>query len=110
MAVEGYFGGRTHRLADLLVIGKLARHRRVGDREIEAVAGTHAERPIAIANRGLRNIGSQNRSWPGSRSGSAKETVEESAWTSAAAIGKLAILRTTITLAERDENVTALAF
>src|SRR3954447_814867 len=110
MAVEGYFGGRTHRLADLLVIGELARHRRVGNREIEAVAGAHAERPVAIAHRGLRSIGSQDRSWPSSRSGSAKETVEESAWTSSAAIGKLPILRPALALPERDENVTSLAF
>src|SRR5262249_57454512 len=46
MAVESHLGGGALTAANLLVLGEFGRHRRIGNREIVAVAGAHAERPV----------------------------------------------------------------
>src|SRR5437588_29808 len=47
MAVESHLRGRALAVTNLLVLGKLGRHRRIGNREIVAVAGAPALRRLS---------------------------------------------------------------
>src|SRR5262249_5620707 len=85
VAVERHLGGRAQPAAELLVLGELARDGGIGDREVVAVTGAHAQRPIGARERGIR-----------CRRGIAattEQSVEEAARTAG---GVLAVLRTAI--------------
>src|SRR5436190_13122412 len=98
MAVEHRLRGRAHGLADLLILAELSRHRRIGDREIVAVAGAHAERPIGVAHgAGFGRVVADDIS-------GTEETLEEAA----AAVGIGPILRPAIVLPERGQDGAAL--
>ena len=96
VAVEGHLGGRAHAPAKLFVVRELARHRGVGNREVIAVAGSDAQRPIGARERG---IGS------GCDGRTAEQGVEKA---TRPAGGVLAVLRAAIVLPERYQDAAPL--
>src|SRR4051794_2937526 len=97
MAVEGDLGGRAEAPAQLFVVGELARDGRIGDREVIAVAGSHAQRSVGA---GERRIGRLRDTAP------AEQVLEEAA---RSAVGILAILRAAIVLSKGHQDAAALS-
>src|SRR5262245_64939056 len=95
--MKGHLGGRAHAPAKLLIVRELARHRGVGNREVIAVAGSHAQRPIGARERRVR----------GGDARAAEQAVEKAA---RPARGVLAVLRAAIVLSERYQDAAALSF
>src|SRR5438876_2966036 len=93
-------GGGAPALASLLVVGETARHRRVRNGEVVAVAGAHAQRPVGARGRRVRHR-------HGREAAAAEQVLEEAA--APAAGGVLAILRAAIILAECHQEGAALA-
>src|SRR5262249_56194890 len=97
VAIKSHLGGRAHAPAKLFVVRELARHRGVGNREVIAVAGSHAQRPIGARERRVR----------GGDARAAEQAVEKAA---RPAGGVLAVSRAAIVLSERYQDAAALPF
>src|SRR5262249_8348978 len=83
--------------AKLLIVHELARHRGVGNWEVIAVAGSHAQRPISACERRVRS----------GDASAAEQAVEKAA---RPARGVLAGLGATIVLSQRYPDSAALSF
>src|SRR5262249_16076485 len=94
VAVKGSFCGRAQSSAKLFVLGKFCGHRGIGDREVIAVAGSDAQRPVRARERTVRR-----------RRHSAEQIVEKAAWTGG---DVLPILRSAIVLPQRHQDPAAL--
>src|SRR5262249_61277249 len=96
VAVEAYLGRRAQPPAKLLVLHELARHRGIGNREVIAVAASHAQCPIGARERSI-----------GTGPDAAEQTVEKA---TRPAAGRLAVLPAAIILSQGHQDAAAPPF